>query len=101
MPAGKARRRPPHGTKGACGSWVCNAGRPVKARHPGQPGALVSPGIRVRLRTCSGAVAVNFRPGYQRLTFPVALIICWNETGGLLWEHLPPDVAPMARMFSL
>jgi len=24
----------------------------------------------------------------------------WKATGGLLFEHLPPELAPMARMLS-
>src|SRR5580693_4419737 len=38
--------------------------------------------------------------GYGRLTGPLALITWWKATGGLFCTHLPPDVAPMARMLS-
>src|SRR5258707_1347524 len=33
-------------------------------------------------------------------TGPVALMICWKVTGGLDCEHLPADLAAIARMLS-
>jgi hypothetical protein len=38
--------------------------------------------------------------GYGRLTGPLALITWWKATGGLFCTHLPPELAPMARMLS-
>ena len=45
-----------------------------------------------------GSSGIRFR--YGRVTGPLALITWWNATGGLVFEHLPPELAPMARMLS-
>ena len=51
----------------------------------------------------SAAAAAGLAPvlaGQGRVTGPVALITWWKATGGLVFEHVPPERAPMARMLS-
>ena len=65
------------------------------ARNPGAAGARPPPPPRRRQPGGPQILAA-----YGRLTGPLALITWWKATGGLLCVHLPPDVAPMARMLS-
>ena len=60
------------------------------------------PGQNVTLPPPARAAAASVSPRtcYGRVTGPLALMTWWNATGGLLFEHVPPELAPMARMLS-
>lgn len=50
-----------------------------------------------RLRRAPASASYPWPTG-QRLTGPEALMICWKVVGGIVVEHLPPDLGKMARM---
>jgi hypothetical protein len=72
-------------------------GRPVRCPEPpaGTAGARLPPPPR---RRQPGGLPVL--AGYGRLTGPLALMSWCHATGGLLCVHLPPELAPTARMLS-
>jgi transposase len=70
------------------------------ARSPRHP-SVSRQGGPVRRRNQAATPARGSGGGDQGSdTGPDALMICWKVTGGLDCEHLPPDLAPIARMLS-
>src|SRR5262249_3532122 len=81
----------PRAATGGSGSLI--GAQPTPRGHPGRvPGCRHLEG--------GGSRTVPAPAGYGRLTGPLALITWWKATGGLFCTHLPPELAPMARMLS-
>ena len=62
-----------------------------------RPWAAALPAARAEQRA---AWPLRWLTGGYSVTGPVALITWWKATGGLVFEHVPPERAPIARMLS-
>ncbi len=67
----------------------------ARRRPPSRGGGRLPVCLLPRTGHCPGAGPP------QRLTGPEALMICWKVVGGIVVEHLPPDLGTMARMLSV